>query len=103
MSNTILDYMREDDIKHDPWGTAMNAGFAVCEAMYLAEQTIPNEWAFRASPLLSSLIGDGAQYLIDEYGYLGEEVNGADEDDLLYAGRVIHRYINLCRKAGKDY
>lgn len=101
MNNPVLDYVREDDIKHDPWGTAMHAAFAVCEALYLTGEDVPYEWDFKPSPLLGAHDIEG--YLSTEYGYLGEECFNASTSDLLYAGTVLHHYLNIVRKAGRDY
>jgi hypothetical protein len=105
MSNYILALVRESDIKHDPWGTAMSWQFAVCENLAaMGGEAADSAYALGFTP--------GAAPCIESYedvevmDYL-TDLQCADPDERLrevqYAGRILERYIDWCKAAGRDY
>lgn len=92
--------VRLDDIKYDPWGTAIAHQFGICFTLYWLGEDIPSEWQF--SPGGWSALEPPTDYPDCEYVQLVEAgvVNG---DDLRYAGNVLSRYIAWCVRKGMDY
>lgn len=94
----VFDRMRQDDLRHDPWGTSLNWHFAVCDLMVeWAPPYPPPEWGY------SNPFGPED----DSYPYqeLAEMITAGEFDpgDLLALGTVLDRYENLLIRAGRDY
>ena len=79
----------------DVYGWAMGWWFAIAGRLYDDGETIPDEWHYRPSPF------GGA----DPDGY--EDQTLAElcipADALLYAGKVLARYVSACKRKGLDY
>lgn len=111
MTNPVLTLMREDDLKGDPWGTAMAWGFAVCEVLYAAGEVVPGELDFRPSPLVrvSDAVpeewpdSDVWHLLHRTEGHWVEPGYGASVAELQAAARVLARYLDVCLAAGLGY
>lgn len=101
-ANPVLAWMRDDDIGHDPWGTAMAWSFAVCEYLHhvaLADEAIPESLGYSSSPVVRQ--GEGYE---DESWPEGAIVEMAvDTYTLSVAARVLSRYLDWCKAAGRDY
>jgi hypothetical protein len=99
----------------DPWGSAMSAGWAVAEVARAA--AVPGvdsalEISWGCGPVID--LGEAADSLDDRddngdvsfetailsAAYLSGDVT---DDDLLFAARVLSRYLDLCKSAGLDY
>lgn len=92
----------DNDRRHDPWGAAMAAHFALCDVMYHEGLSIPDEWQYRPG-LIARHPGvvdmdDGCCDLHDEWlcGYF-------DHEAMVYAGNVLHRYEGLLDHLGRSY
>lgn len=95
----------------DPFGSAMSMAWAVAEIGRVIGDPEPGQTLnYRPSPLAGNVTLD--EYADNEdasYDYetetLAQAVRSREvtADDLLFAARVLHRYIDLCVKAGKDY
>jgi hypothetical protein len=99
MTNPILDLIREDDIRHDPFGTALGWHFAICDAMVeWAPPYPPPSWGFRQAM-------GGPDTEDPNYVVLNEMLDAGTitGDDLLRTGNILARYVNVCRLAGKGY
>lgn len=72
--NTILDYVRQDDWPHDAASVAYSALFAIAKGLHYTGHgdLIPLDWQYSPSPFVRV---DPDEYLPDEYGTLGEDVN----------------------------
>ena len=90
-----LEYeLRIDDLNYDPWGTVMACFFALAGELYhrYPDCEILQEWEY--SPGLSPRDTDSHWFDIFEQVHTG---------DLIAFGRILNRYSNLLRIAGKDY
>lgn len=88
--------LRQDDLRGDPWGTAIAALFDVCDTLHFdRDATVPAEWDYRPS-----LFGPLPE---DERSYTGEHLPEASTGDLLRFGDLLNRYCDLLRHAGRDY
>jgi len=85
--------LKQDDIRYDPWGTAMSAFFDVCEELYRQGEYIPFEWQFSA----------GAAGVGDPDTYFAKEIEGSNPDELIKFGNLMHRYTEMLRRAGRSY
>ena len=99
-ANPILAAMRDDDVKHDPWGTAMGWAFGVCEYLHhvaLADEAIPASLGYQPAAVALGEFDD------DSYPD-GELVHmGLDTFTLSMAARCLSRYLDWCKAAGRDY
>ena len=115
----IIRGMADDDRDHDPWGTGMMTLGAICDVLSVEGGDIPAEAGYRPAmglgrDALADDAEDGEFYhqrdllaglYPDEFP--GHWVDGYEPDlsmgDLEYAARVLHRYLDVVRLAGKDY
>ncbi len=84
----------------DSWGSCMGALFDICEWLYDKGESIPSEWRFKPSPLR------GNPNFPAEYGGFGDYVLTDDvysPDTVREFGKVLNRYADKLRVAGKDY
>ncbi len=96
---TVYALIREDDIKHDPWGTAMSWHFAIADCLVeWGPPYPPAAWHYRQA-------AGGPE--TDSYAYM--ELSGllsAGEitaSDLVKVGNVLARFENLCELRGMSY
>lgn len=114
-----LSVARQDDWD-DPWGTGMSHMFAVAEVLYHASADLPGKWQFRHGMADHDPIGNWHPYgqscplarlKFPDECQCGEEreyVPFLDAGEtgiemLTYAGRALDRYLDVVRRAGKDY
>lgn len=108
LANPVLTLMREDDISHDPWGTAMAWAFAVAEVLYAAGEDVPDEMGFSPSPFVQYSNRAPEEWPDAEVWHLlngvpAYWVRAATVADIQFAGRVLARYLAWCRAAGRAY
>lgn len=93
----------------DPFGSAMSMAWAVAECGRAMGEPEPGQRLnYRPSPLsytrtIDDLADDtGGDY---ETTVLAQAIRDGrvTVPDLVVAARVLNRYLNLCRKAGRDY
>lgn len=115
----IIREMADDDRKHDPWGAGMGALGAVCDVLHVEGGTIPTSAGYWPSMglTLAAMIAeqDSGEYdrqrtlLAGLYpeDFPGFWVEGYEPNltiaDLEYAARVLDRYLDQVRLAGRDY
>lgn len=101
----LLREMADDDRKHDPWGACLGALGPICDLMTVIGEGsgIPGSAGYRPA------MGLG-MWSIAADSYVGEELvlawftdDSLDHPDLEYAARVLDRYADLIKAAGKDY
>jgi hypothetical protein len=108
----LIDEIRMGDFD-DPWGTAMEWLFAVCHVLWhhTAEE-IPASWEYHHSPVpptwcVPSVERDDSyaeSVIMDHWPTLSvENPDRGPAEALLYVGRVLDRYAQWCRLAGRDY
>ena len=90
--------IRCDDLSGDPYGTAMRYWFAIAESLSRAGEDIPDPWEFRPS-LLSGISAESLDIVMWDW-FSGGEVT---PDDLRFYGNVLRRYVDLCKREGRDY
>lgn len=103
INRTVLADIRLDDLSHDPWGTAFEHAWALCEAFAYRE-----EWEYippglKYSPGIRGPFADPE----DDYltaCYLAELDRGHfTPEQGQRALLVLDRYLDVCRRAGRDY
>lgn len=95
----ILAMVREDDIRHDPWGTALAWWFAIADLMVeWAPPYPPADWQFRQAM-------GGADTEAWGYRELSPMLERGEitTHDLLRAGNILARYTRVCELAGVSY
>ena len=99
-ANPVLDAMRDDDLGGDPWGTAMSWCFAVCEYLHhvALSDDIPDSLGYQPA---ATLRGEGFEEESYPEAYIVEM--GLDTFTLVQAARVLSRYLDWCKAAGRDY
>jgi hypothetical protein len=109
-SNYILQVMRDGDVAHDPWGTAMAWAFACAETLTVIGEDVPNELGYRPSPFVR--VETPETYNPESYedemvwDYLRQ--GDGDENsnviaDVQFAAKCLSRYIDWCKAAGRSY
>lgn len=107
--NAILDDVRADDLAHDPWGTGIGALFAVADALTIWGISVPADLDYRPSPMLTrdDPSWRNIGYYLADYPGIGHTIArmliDGDIDGVLYAARVLNRFDNVCRMAGRNY
>lgn len=135
-ANVVLDLMRDGDVGHDPFGTAMSWAFAVAEVLHDADPNmVPAELGYSPSiagaevpngsgepePYRITLVDvpyetaevwcylhnvgpdDPAASDADSLPYWEDPTFADRAETLRFAGRCLHRYIDWCKAAGRDY
>jgi len=99
-ANPVLDAMRDDDLGHDPWGTAMAWGFAVCDYLHHVALCDDIPAGLGYSPA-ATVRGEG----FEEEGYPEQYIveMGLDTYTLVTAAKCLDRYLDWCKAAGRDY
>lgn len=98
--NALLDEVRLDDIEYDPFGTSMLWLGAIADESWWEGEPVPSEWGYRPA------MGQGAP---DPDDYRASRVHSMLLDgevsmaDLLAAGRVLDRYIDVLKADGRSY
>lgn len=103
-TNLILSEVRMDDISHDPFGTALSWQFAIAEVMDSTGIKIPQHWDYRAGVEARDIedIIDGDDFKSSSVAsYLTD--NDVRDNDLIFAGNVLSRYVAFCHLSGKSY
>jgi len=95
MTSYLLALVREDDLRGDPWGTAMAWHFAIADRLWADGHYVPAEWQYSH--------GASAWTEPEADDFYGTECVGQSAEDLLHAGNVLHRFEALCVLAGRDY
>ena len=101
-NNLVLAYMRDDDLAHDPWGTAMAWAFGVAEVLNARSEDVPEELEFQPSPFVRTSTEQPEEYPDSEVWRLLHD-GEVTSTDLQFAGRCLARYLDWCRTAGRDY
>lgn len=108
----IADHAGAEDWRHDPYGTAVNLHFDICEVLD-ADST--DEGAVALAQWKCSRGAVARQSLESIAFYEGDSGFGAaglaqalldgevTQADLIYAGNVLDRYTDLLTAAGRDY
>lgn len=109
-----------DDAQYEPWATGMFAGFAICSVLDTFEVAgvIPESLQYRASMFQTRSIINLSQ-IDSDLEETGENAYGADSytvetalawrrgevttEELEVAAEVVSRYLDLCKRAGRDY
>lgn len=98
-TSAILEMIREDGIKYDPWGTCMSWHFAICDVMTeWAPPYPPSEWGYHQA--LGGVETDSFQYQELTAMMESKEIT---EHDLLAVGKILHRYEQILEKKGRSY
>jgi len=82
------------DIKHDPWGTCMEAFFECAARLYERSALIPAEWNYK--PGATNTPTDPECYWHDLF-------IKCSNSQLLTIGNYLHRLTSILDKAGKSY
>lgn len=81
----------------DPWGSALNLHFAICDELYYRDPNlVPPQWEY--SPGMFS--GSDPR---DFERYEAELCKVETTENLLWAGRILMRYENLLRRYEMNY
>ena len=98
-ANPILAAMRDDDLAHDPWGTAMAWAFGVCDYLHhVALAEVPAGLGYQPA---ATMRGEGFDDEAYPDAYIAEM--GLDTFTLTQAAKVLDRYLDWCKAAGRDY
>lgn len=110
--HTIIREIADDDRAYDPWGTGMTALGAVCDVLAVEGEDVPAEAGYspgifgpqvdpddyHATTLLAALHPE--QY---PDAWVEGYAPNMTTDDLEYAARILSRYLDWVRLAGRDY
>ena len=101
-TNPVIDVARDYIDAHDPWGSALNLCFDICETLVRHGVPVPTDWEY--SP--GAFTGEGELdedndspfcFELDFYMRHGHVSN------ILHAGEVLSRYVRILELAGKSY
>jgi hypothetical protein len=96
-ANPIIALVREDDVEHDPWGTAMGWAFAVAENLHFrAGETVPDSLGYRPAMGATDIEPDdfNAQTIAEE---------GFDSGTMTEAAEILSVFLDECKRLGRDY
>lgn len=82
----------------DEWGDSTGFLFAICDTLYEADESIPDEWEYRPSAFGANTEDITFRYIADDLA-AGEYTL----DDLRDVGRFLHLYTERLRERGLDY
>lgn len=101
--NLVLARLREDDISHDPWGTAISWAFGVAEILHARGEEVPPEMEYQPSPYVEFDPNRPADVYPDSEVWWMLTEEQVTVEDLQFAGRCLARYLDWLRAAGLDY
>jgi hypothetical protein len=97
------------DIKHDPWGTGLLVAGAIADVLYVEHGEIPESAGYRP-PMMGSFTRADLTYnaVSGENDLQADLLQMLDNEavtmaDLEHAMRVLDRYLDLVKLAGRDY
>jgi hypothetical protein len=94
--NPIIALVREDDVEHDPWGTAINWAFALAEVLHFrAGEAVPDGLQYQPAPGATDVEDDFTTQLIAEEGF--------DAGTMTEAAQMLSDFLDDCKRLGKDY
>lgn len=100
----IMSDVRIDDIKHDPWGTAMSWLGAIGDVVYvLTGEAMPE---YGPSPMVNQ--DNGREYITCEGGTGQDVLTMYDDgrvtiDDMRAAYTILNRFADWAERAGRSY
>lgn len=109
--NPAIDTMIDSFDGADPWGSAMAMAFAVAEVGRAIDHPEPGQILnYRPSAVAGTVtlddLADNDEANVDyetESLALAVRAREVTEEDLTMAARILNKYLNLCKLAGKDY
>lgn len=97
--NTEAKFLISLDSGDDPWGHAMGHMFAIAHTLYMFGGPIPSAWQYRPGLREDEPRGEWPD---SEWESLYED-GSVTADDLVQAGNVLSRYINILDSKGLSY
>lgn len=101
--------IRCDDVKYDPWGTAMGWRFGIAHVLHAQDPAlVPDAWSFSTAAtdtldtLVDSADDDDAETPDVDIAVM-VDAGDTDNDALIYWGNVLARYTHVCERAGRSY
>lgn len=88
----VLIWARDDFDGGDPWGWVMSWLFDIAAELDTRGDDVPEELGYRAGAFGSEVSEDRAEGLAE-----------FTTDALTRAARVLHRFAECCKRAGRDY
>ncbi len=95
-----MDEVRQDDIEHDPWGTATTWLFAMADVVWLREGELlpeygPSPMGLTESAITETHAGERILRMYDD-----EDI---DRDDINAAYAVLSRFADMATANGRGY
>ncbi len=94
--NTMQEFkslLRMNDLKYDPWGTAVSAWFD-CAAHLYEKGDCPKEWQYRPGAMGNRVEPDSSFF---------EMFTEMEAEQLEEIGQLLCRYTKLLKRHGHDY
>lgn len=108
--HAIIRDIADDDRAYDPWGAGMTALGAVCDVLAVEGGDVPASAGYRPGvfgPDVSYCQAKSLLAALHPNRFRGYWVDGFVPDlsvaDLEYAARILSRYLDWVRVAGRDY
>lgn len=113
--NYILQVMRDEFGADDEWGIAISWAFAVAECLAVIGAAPPAELEYQPSPFVvvqspeeySKAVRSGQEpydhFLVWEYLGYDTGLTLSRVEEVQQAGKILARYLDWLRAAGKDY
>lgn len=105
----LIREIADDDRRYDPWGAGMTALGAVCDVLHVEGGGVPAEAEYSPGVGVDTEDHNVTTLLAGLYPgrYVGFWVEGYAPNlrlsDLEYAARILSRYLDWVRLAGRDY
>lgn len=99
-TNPVMDSFRDYFDSFDPYGSSVSAMFDICECLARNSVEVPEDWGFKEGAA-------GVPELDENSSIFAEELQTMLENghvrNIIDAGIVLKRYINMCKLAGLEY
>lgn len=99
-TNPVMDCFKNSFDSFDPYGSAVSGMFDICECLARNSVEIPEDWGFKEGAAGVPELGEDTSLFAEELQVMLE--NGHVRN-IIDAGIVLKRYINICKLAGLEY
>lgn len=99
-TNPVMDSFKREFDPFDKYGSALTGMFDICECLARNGVEVPKDWEFRAGAAGVPALDENSSIFAEE---LQNMLENGHVRNIIDAGIVLKRYINMCKLAGLEY